>query len=614
LPNFSSTDILKLSERLKRARDRGHPAHFLMGAGCSISAGIPDAAALVRQIHNDYSAQCADLKGDNYNSYGSCMALLSVNERRDLIRPYLQKARINWGTIALSQLVKEGFVDRVLTVNFDLVLESACRLIGLQPAVYDFGVAPGNDPAMIVSPSIIHLHGQSYGLILLNTNAETQRHREKLQPILTDTLRSAPLIVAGYSGSADGIFQTLLKEFEGREPLYWVGYDEEPKPHLSPLFEKSHFQFLGGADFDRFMIELVQSVGCWPPSLFSNPVRHLINELSPIVAYPVMDSESEVDLLGDLRRRLQSLQYERDENDNRKTSLQELFMKGQFNEIFDQFRMRADSEAFSDEDRDIVAWSSIMVGNSLAEQAKRSDRDGALPLAEAAAEKYHAALAIKPDSHDALTNWGNLLSEQAKRASDEEAWDLFVSATEKYQAALAIKPDSDEALNNLGNLLFERAQRIGGDESSGLLAAAAEHYRTALRIKPDKHEALQNWGGLLSEQAEQASGEQATRFFMMAIEKYQAALDISPDKADVLYDWGILLSERASRSSGAEAIRWFAAAAEKYQAALAIRPDKEEALYNWSVLLFEQMKRIGGNQEPGQFGVTRQSRGALRIA
>ena len=69
----------------------------------------------------------------------------------------------------------EGYVDRVLTLNFDLVLENACGLLALQPAVYDFGVAPADDPGLIVSPAIVHLHGQSYGLVRLNTDEETRR-------------------------------------------------------------------------------------------------------------------------------------------------------------------------------------------------------------------------------------------------------------------------------------------------------------------------------------------------------------------------------------------------------------------------------------------------------
>lgn len=139
MAKYTSEDIRKIAERLKSAQGRERAAHFLIGAGCSISAGIPSAADLIKRIHKDYPAHCADLAPNKRNSYGACMALLSLNERRDLIKPYLENAKINWGTIALAQLIVKGFVSRVLTVNFDLVLENACGLLGLQPAVYCSG-------------------------------------------------------------------------------------------------------------------------------------------------------------------------------------------------------------------------------------------------------------------------------------------------------------------------------------------------------------------------------------------------------------------------------------------------------------------------------------------
>src|SRR5687767_13152058 len=131
MPTYTLTDVRRVAERLKAARDRSRPAHFLIGAGCSISANIPGADELVKRIHKDYAEHCRDLKEDTAHSYGACMALLSINERRDLIKPYLENAKINWGHIALAQLIDQGFIGRILTVNFDMVLENACGLLGL---------------------------------------------------------------------------------------------------------------------------------------------------------------------------------------------------------------------------------------------------------------------------------------------------------------------------------------------------------------------------------------------------------------------------------------------------------------------------------------------------
>jgi tetratricopeptide (TPR) repeat protein len=456
---------------------------------------------------------------------------------------------------------------------------------------------------MIVSPAIIHLHGQSYGLVLLNTDEETQKHRKKLQPVLVDSLRSAPLVVIGYSGSADGISQTLLDEFEGREPLYWIGYSEELATHLQGFGKKDHFQFLGGADFDRFMIELAQSLGCWPPRLFTDPFGHLLKELEPVIAYPVGDSDSSIDLLQSIRRKLDLLGHRMDEEERQVSSLHELYMKGDFEGAAKLYSSWDDKTVRSNEDRQIVYWSFIGWGNLLMEEAKRASGEEASKLFAGAEEKYDAALAIKPDGHETLTNWGSLLQEQAERASSEEAHNLFVVAGKKYMAALAIKPDSYESLYNFGNLLFEQAKRTRPEEASQLFAAAGKKYAAALAIKPDNHAALYNWGNLLFEQAKGASGEKASKFLAMAGAKYSAALAIKPDKHEALGNWGNALSEQAKRASGGEVSKFLAMAGEKFAAALVIKPDSPEALYGWGALLTEQAKRASGEQSSKFFAM-----------
>ena len=173
---------------------------------------------------------------------------------------------------------------------------------------------------------------------------------------------------------------------------------------------------------------------------------------------------------------------------------------------------------------------------------------------------------------------------QAKRKPGAESDALFAAAGEKYHAALAIKPDDHDAFNNWGNALSDRAKQKTGAEADTLFAAAGEKYQAALAIKPDLHEALYNWGTALSDHAKQKTGAEADTLFAAAGEKYQAALAIKPDLHEALNNWGIALSDHAKQKTGAEADRLFAAAGEKYQAALAIKPDLHEALFNLACL------------------------------
>jgi len=535
MAKYTSEDVRKLAEWLKAARDRDCPAHFLTGAGCSISAGIPGAADLIKRIHKDYPTHCADLKPHERSSYGACMAILPKKARRHLIKPYLDDAKINWGTIALAQLISSNFVSRVLTVNFDLVLENACGLLGLQPAVYDFGVAPANDLTMLVSPAIIHLHGQSYGLALLNTEEETRKHREKLQPIIRDTLLNAPLVVVGYSGSADGIFQTLLDEFESQDRLYWASYQTEPQAHIAPFLAKEHFHFIGGTDFDRFMIELAQSLGCWPPDLFLDPLAHMLEELSPVVSYPIVDSESAIDIVSNLRTKLKSWQKRLDEEEDLVSKLQTLYMKGQFEQAAQTFESVRDGHSASKEENDIAGWSFLGWANLLSREAEKNGGDEARKITNLAAEKYRRALELQPGKFEILYNWGTLLLQSVQRSPENDVSTLLIEAAEKLQEASRIKPSDSEALCNWGSVLFERAKRSEGEAAIGLFEQAAEKYSAAHNIGPKDHGLLYNWGFLLSELAERVTGAEVALQVTAAIDKYREALAVKPGDQETLF-------------------------------------------------------------------------------
>jgi NAD-dependent SIR2 family protein deacetylase len=174
--------IRQIAETFHAAKARGRPAHLLIGAGCSKSAGVPIAGELIARIQKDYAHRCKAKFGEDAPTYGACMKLLTVRERRDLLEGFLKEAKINWAHIAIAKMVHGGFVERVLTVNFDNILARACGLLGQYPAIYDFGAAPTDQTGAIVVPSIVHLHGQGYGVKLMNTSEETAEHAKKSGP------------------------------------------------------------------------------------------------------------------------------------------------------------------------------------------------------------------------------------------------------------------------------------------------------------------------------------------------------------------------------------------------------------------------------------------------
>jgi NAD-dependent SIR2 family protein deacetylase len=114
------------------------PCSLLIGAGCSATAGIRTAAGFVELIKEHHRPEYDRAKE---KTYPQCMAELASGSRRDLIAGEIQRAKINWAHVAIAQFIANGYVDRVLTTNFDPLVARACALVGEFPAVYDFAAS-----------------------------------------------------------------------------------------------------------------------------------------------------------------------------------------------------------------------------------------------------------------------------------------------------------------------------------------------------------------------------------------------------------------------------------------------------------------------------------------
>jgi NAD-dependent SIR2 family protein deacetylase len=264
---------------------------IIIGAGASRTAGIPTAPLLIKKVQEEFAHCLGELLEDQRENYGCVMGALAPGDRKLLIQPLLENSKINWGHIALACIVRSANVRRILTFNFDLLLERSAALVGVHLPVYDFRVAPTRDLSGLAAPAIFHLHGQSYGLRLMNSDAETAQHKEALRPLLADSLRNHLIIVVGYSGEADSAFSVMEEEFNSHKNLIWLGFEEEPKEHLRGLLSKDYVHYIGGCDFDTSMIDIAEKLGCWPPEVMKNPPAHILAELSTVVDYPAKAEE-----------------------------------------------------------------------------------------------------------------------------------------------------------------------------------------------------------------------------------------------------------------------------------------------------------------------------------
>src|SRR5262249_27191826 len=166
-------------------------------------------------------------------TYPKCMAELLLSERRDLIAEHVDAAKINWAHICIALLMQAGYVDRVLTTNFDPLVSRACALLGEFPAIYLFAASLLFKAADIPDKAFFYLHCQRTGFVLINTDEDFQQHSNLLRPVFEDAGRGRVWLVVGYSGENDPVFEHLAGVLRFDNGLFWIGYrDNEPAQHV----------------------------------------------------------------------------------------------------------------------------------------------------------------------------------------------------------------------------------------------------------------------------------------------------------------------------------------------------------------------------------------------
>ena len=276
---------------------------FLLGAGASVTSGIPLADEMVEQIareeyciENRYAAADPRIRRSDwypwlknqkwYREERGLAAhypyivenILHPQERRrrffrDILSTSVPMSR---GYKHVAELIARKVVRTILTTNFDTILPEACKanrrihhtdVIQTKSDYTRLSTAPGN-------PQIVYLHGSVEHYTDKNSLDEIEGPLDKeLVSRLVPLLRDHPLIVIGYRGAEPSVMEHLLinhiEETEGyRHGIYWCvrNYREEALDSLpQPVHElaggiQGNFQIVPIAGFDEVMEELWEHV------------------------------------------------------------------------------------------------------------------------------------------------------------------------------------------------------------------------------------------------------------------------------------------------------------------------------------------------------------------
>jgi NAD-dependent SIR2 family protein deacetylase len=204
---------------------------LLLGAGASVTSGIPAAGKTVEKVarwawckeHGRYLGDMSIRRSDYWpwltaqawykpdlslaDLYPDAIDnLLGVkSDRREFFEQLINPPDIppSRGYAALTQILHQGWISTVLTTNFDRCLERAAiqhnrphRLVSIStPADYVmFSSAP-------LDPQLVFLHGSVKHYTDKNLTDELQSLDTQLVDRLRPLLRDHPMIVVGYRGT-----------------------------------------------------------------------------------------------------------------------------------------------------------------------------------------------------------------------------------------------------------------------------------------------------------------------------------------------------------------------------------------------------------------------------
>jgi tetratricopeptide (TPR) repeat protein len=599
---MKSISIEELAYVIQQTKENEQPKPiFFLGAGASKTGGIPLADEIAIDILRKYcKAPAINKLKDEEKSYSKLMECLLPYERDTLLKKYIDAANINVTHIYIAQLMHLGFVDYVLTVNFDNLMLRALALFNEFPATHDMAILTDLTTSTFKEKSVVFLHGQHHGLWLLNTKEEMKKVESTVPKIFDKIADKRPWIFIGYSGN-DPIFEHVKKIGRFDNGLYWVAYnDNKPNKKVTEFLEtpNTNAAIIKGYDADAFMLKLNSELKLGHPDIINKPFSAVKNMLNNIV-----DIDDEEHFKG-VKERLKISKGQVDDAIQQfeegiiTTSKKELtkqtkidnlkreIINWMVDEEYDSDKIsKAESEAEKLKDAELTHLLAELYydwGVGIIKNVNNKDEEELNQIYQLSSEKYQRAIKFKPDMFESFNNWGNNLCYLAKSKTGEEADSLFQQAFDKYQQAITIKPDECQLYINWGSSFGQYAQTKADEKLEHYYQQAFDKYQLATTLAPDEFEVWFNWGNNLAELAGSKSGDESEEYYQQAFSKYKKAVTIKPDHYEIWYNWGTYLIQIADLKKKKDAEYFYILSFKKFQKAFKIKSDKIELFNNWA--------------------------------
>lgn len=257
---------------------------LLLGSGVSRAAKIPTGweitLDLIRQIavlrgessDADHEKWYQDTFGKDPN-YAELLGALGItaSERQQLLRSYVEpndqerQAGEKCPTAAhhaIANLVKQGYVQVIITTNFDRLIESALKSADVEPTVVKSPDDLMGLPSLRhVKCCVIKVHGDYLDTRIKNTPQELSQYPREIDEFLDGVFADYGLIVCGWSAEWDGALRDAIRRAPvDRFSMYWTTVGElEEKAHS--LVDHCQARVISIEGANEFFVSIQERVG-----------------------------------------------------------------------------------------------------------------------------------------------------------------------------------------------------------------------------------------------------------------------------------------------------------------------------------------------------------------
>jgi tetratricopeptide (TPR) repeat protein len=543
---------------------------FLIGAGCSKSAGIPLVPDMARDLvvklaaalHGSGSAPSDPEGAYRWLLQGGKISDCQIGERpkdgtgdsraidwsrvydtlfaehyntpddaREIFSQFVEGAdgRVNWAHLCLGELAKQRLVSTIITTNFDQLVLAGLVRSGVLPVVCDGIESLTRIRGAPRHPQLIELHGSRHTYRLRNAPEELAALLNDAQAItavesLFQELRV--FVVVGYGGRETGVMDLLInaaRHFTDKR-LFWVLHGSDPAALNDKardlLATSRNSALLIGQDADSFFLNLLRELNVGVPETVREPLflaRLHGTQLAQHDAAQIADAATIGAAIDRHRSEIAAMSKALDDHRNKQTATESALAKAR------ELRL---------------------AGN----------RDDALKILQAAA-KQSKSIAVWQEAAEVADEICGISAERTPRESAVAAWRQVIKRMEEEErdfdrlALAAVQ-------NSLGNALTALGRRENGTVR---LEEAVAAYRDALkerireRVPLDWAATQNNLGVALHALGEREGGtarlEEAVAAYRDAL-KEQTRERVPLDWATTQNNLGIALRTLGERGGG----------------------------------------------------------------